>query len=736
MKSKMDINRIKRIENIKETISKITKILVGKDIRVTQKGSSAYVETDADGKPNVVNIPNISDNASDELLYAIQGFVDHQVSRVLFGDFKTAKKAKMISDDIEAIYSIIEDTYVERKMGNEFKGSKVNLEKTREFYLEKIIKPGVKNCITPQEKFGTLLSSYMRANAGQDVFGDYIKQEKFNDDPDLKPFLDKLPKDLKQALAAIESGQDCLDLALRIKEQFEEDFSDSSDQNSDSNKSKSKKSSKEKSSESDSKDDGSENSDEKNKDKDKKSSKDKKDKKKEQEDKESDGDEEDDEENESDGDEEDQEDETDEDGEDEAKDDGEDKDGKENEDEAEEDESDDGEGDGEDEFDDEEDENEEGESDSDDDGENENEGSSSPIDIKSFSSSISNDITKSLGHHMELMDLKEKKNEDYVVYTTEYDVIQEYIPYNDENAKALISKIDDKTMHVANAMQKNLERLIMAKRLSINVPGYRSGRLHSGSLHRLNVNDDRVFRRKHVNKEKNTAISLVIDQSGSMGGGTGSKAYLAMISAYAFAVVLERLGINYEAIGFTTLNEGSSYKKRLSDGLSFKDLQRSHSSEVYSAYSKHRMSYARYESIYMPIYKSFGEKLGVKAKSRFADAAINDHYHNNNVDGESILNAYKRLMKQPEERKIIMVLSDGSPAWDLRYTKDGYSSGVANRHLSSVVQMIENQPNAEIVGIGICDSNVKHFYKNNVVVSNIGDLPKVVIGKLKDFLLK
>lgn len=111
-----------RIAVMREAIVRITKILSEKDIKVTNRGVSAYVEYDRNsGCPILVNLPYIPDDASEALLRAIQGFLDHEVAHIFFTDYSALKEAKNLG--VHSIWNSIEDCYIERKMAERFAGS-------------------------------------------------------------------------------------------------------------------------------------------------------------------------------------------------------------------------------------------------------------------------------------------------------------------------------------------------------------------------------------------------------------------------------------------------------------------------------------------------------------------------------------------------------------------------------------------------------------------------------------
>lgn len=83
-----------RVLILRDAVVKITQMLSGKGIKVTQRGVSASVQCDANGRPAVVNLPYLPDNATEELCSAIQGFLDHEVAHILFSDFALFARAK------------------------------------------------------------------------------------------------------------------------------------------------------------------------------------------------------------------------------------------------------------------------------------------------------------------------------------------------------------------------------------------------------------------------------------------------------------------------------------------------------------------------------------------------------------------------------------------------------------------------------------------------------------------
>ena len=308
------------------------------------------------------------------------------------------------------------------------------------------------------------------------------------------------------------------------------------------------------------------------------------------------------------------------------------------------------------------------------------------------------DLAKQISVNLTNEAIEAMNKSSYNVYSRENDKIEPLQIPDNLNSK-YVPQIDDQAGRMVGKMQKDIERMMAAQSLSVRVPGHRSGRLQSSNLHRVMANDDRVFNRKHENRTKATAVTLLIDNSGSM---SGVKIQTAMIAAYALAQTMERIGIPCEMLGFTTGGYGST--------AGMTDADR-------------KVNYNRTCALIMPIYKAFDERVNSIVKSRIAHMAYNQWGMNANVDGECLEYAAARLMKRREQRKVMIVLSDGQPA----------GANNAPGHLKATVQDL-TKAGLDIVGIGIMDNSVKHFYPKHMVLNNVEDLPGIVMGELKRVL--
>jgi len=668
------------ISAIRSSIAAITRALSDRDIKVTSHGSQAYVQS-VDGVPIRVNVPNIPDEASEELIAAVNGFLDHEVGHLLYTDFGvtndlSVKMGKAVFD----LYNIVEDTRIEREMQKRFRGSRKNLDSVSSFFIKNHIEPSVQQAKDGGDEkslYSVLMMPAFRSWAGQSIFGDFMSDHWDSFSPVAKKLdhlVEKFPK--------VRSTQGSIDLAIEVydalkpEDKPEDEPEDEPEDKSDEKGEDSKSDEKGEDSKSDEKGEDSK-SDEKGEDS-------KSDEKGE------DSDEGADEDSDEDSDEE-PEDKSDEKGEDSDEDSDEDSGG----------------GSGGSEDSDSKDKSGDEPSDASDAGGRDFEvDDAAEFDVESLMEDAV-DFDEAVASEISKMAALAVIESEYRVFTTDEDVVEPFkvgSGYDD----SMIAEMDDSTKKLVGPLQKTIERLVIAKSHSRNVPGKTSGRVNSSSLFRLKTGDNRVFKQKEEAETKDVAVSLVVDCSGSM---NGEYIKIALQSAYALSTVLSRLNISNEVIGFTTKTPKS----------------RSYSREMHDERERLGVSYSRTEPIYMPIFKGFDEKLGVEQKKRMAYGYRSSGYLRNNVDGESVVIAAKRLMQRPEIGKKMFVLSDGRPCADGDFA-------AMDRDLVESVRKIENS-GVGVVGIGIGDDCVRRYYSKNVVITGVDELPDLIMKELKNLLV-
>ena len=211
--------------------------------------------------------------------------------------------------------------------------------------------------------------------------------------------------------------------------------------------------------------------------------------------------------------------------------------------------------------------------------------------------------------------------------------------------------------------------------------GKKKGKLHNGSLHRLISGNDRiaekVFRQRVVSDTTDTAVCLLVDCSGSM---SGSKFDMACAGAGALAEALKPINIAYSIYGFTnTVIE---------------------------------------EDPIIWLFTEFGEKVPQPELIKRFDKVSGGLWQNS--DGDAIAYATARLAQRKEHRKVLLVLSDGSPAGRER-------AGDVEGYTLRTVEHAEHM-GIDVYGIGICDSNVTRFYKKNVVINDLNKLSPTILS--------
>ena len=201
-----------------------------------------------------------------------------------------------------------------------------------------------------------------------------------------------------------------------------------------------------------------------------------------------------------------------------------------------------------------------------------------------------------------------------------------------------------------------------------------------------------------------TSVTLLIDNSGSM---RGRPIEMAAMSAFILANVLEMCGVTVEVLGFTTKTwkGGQSRIKWYSEGS--------------------EESPGRLNDILYLIFKSADESLR-RAKKNFP-AMLADDILKENIDGESLQWAYKRLMRRTEGRKILMVISDGAP---VDYATDKHNiEGFLDAHLREVISKIEKSGDVELLAIGI-GHDVSDYYSKAMTISSPDLLAEALVDNL------
>lgn len=756
------------IEILREAITKLAQMLAGKGFVVTQRGMKAYVKADPrTHKPISVNLPFIPDEASEELILAIQGFLDHEVAHILYTNWGIVGEAMRKGETWHFLQNTFEDTLIERLIGKDFPGAVHNLDKLHHFFIKHLTAPNLAKAKTDAERFNILVVPLARALSGQRVFQEYLTEVDGWSNPTIRLFIETAPEALLARIPRLMNSAQAWEVAQEVhaimfpppppkpkeepkpetKEKGEGKGEEGEPSPGESSKPEPEPEEEPGSAEPEDDDAG---VDPTGEDEDAG----------EPEAAEPDGDESEDagepeaddesEDAEPDGDEDEVPGEPIETGTDETdfKDEGDEpedagaSEGKSEDGESEADEGDAGDEEGKDaeagskSADADEDGEEAGaagagaaDEDDEHDGERVDDGRMSVGSDKEGETGAADDARPFADLPIVLRDefsdalagvisdasLRATKDAPYTLFTKDLDVIEPHKPslyYED----IWLTELEDRVRGMVGVMQKDIERMMAARSQTINIPGFRSGRLHGASLHRIIAGDDRVFRRRTVNHSKDTAVGLLIDNSGSMGGG---KMRLAMETAYALSQTLDRVGITHELIGFTTSKASFLSHRKTKAEIEIDQEIREEEKRLGHAFS-------RTEPLYMPVYKSFDERLNPTTKKRIVDASRAADFLANNVDGECVEIATMRLLRRKETRKVLLVLSDGFPAC--------YGSAPQQYSKLHAAVAFAEKAKVDCIGIGIMSPAVKTFYPKHLVLNDLDSLPAAVMGQLKAIL--
>ena len=307
-------------------------------------------------------------------------------------------------------------------------------------------------------------------------------------------------------------------------------------------------------------------------------------------------------------------------------------------------------------------------------------------------------------------EFKTQNQIDYSIYSSNYDEIIDAkdLVTNDESLR-LRNQLDNLIKpHISTIgkLANRLQRLLLAKQNTSWNFNLEEGILDNARLHRVIANPSYPlsFKEETENQFKDTVVTLLIDNSGSMRGRSIS---LAAICADIIGSTLERCQIKTEILGFTTKHwkGGDSKKLWMINGS--------------------RANPGRLNDIRHIIYKSADNSW--RRSRRYFGAMLREGLLKENVDGEALAWSHERLLKRPEERKILIVISDGAPVDDstLSANREDY----LDNHLRQIILQIEKNSPIELQAIGI-GHDVTKYYKNALTINRAEELGEVLLDEL------
>jgi cobaltochelatase CobT len=299
---------------------------------------------------------------------------------------------------------------------------------------------------------------------------------------------------------------------------------------------------------------------------------------------------------------------------------------------------------------------------------------------------------------------------DYKPFTSRFDEIVEANELCDEEELTRLRAYLDQQMgglhNVVTKLANRLQRRLMAQQARSWDFDQEEGLLDAARLARVVVNPmhSLSYKIERDTELRDTVVGLLIDNSGSM---RGRPIAIAAICADILARTLERVGVASEVLGFTTRawKGGQSRELWLSDGRP--------------------PNPGRLNDLRHIIYKRSDEPY--RHAKRNLGLMMREGLLKENIDGEALLWAHNRLIARSEERRILMVISDGAPVDDSTASANG--GAYLERHLRQVIEWIERRSTVELVAIGI-GHDVTRYYSRAVTIMDAEQLGGAMIEQL------
>ncbi|MEP3655857.1 MAG: cobaltochelatase subunit CobT [Litorimonas sp.] len=300
----------------------------------------------------------------------------------------------------------------------------------------------------------------------------------------------------------------------------------------------------------------------------------------------------------------------------------------------------------------------------------------------------------------------------YDIYTTNHDeVIKAEELCDTEELDRLRGYLDGHMKGLSGAISRlanRLQRRLLAQQQRSWTFDLEEGMLDTARLTRV-ITDPMsalTFKEEKETDFRDTIVTILIDNSGSM---RGRPIMVAAVTADIMARTLERCGVKAEILGFTT--------RAWKGGKSFQDWMAAGKPERPGRLNDLR--HIVYKAADMP-WRRAKRNLGLMMREGLLKE---------NIDGEALDWAYKRLMSRPEQRRILMVISDGAPVDDA--TQSQNKSGLLENHLRMMIDRIENRSEVELVAIGI-GHDVTRWYSKAVTIMDVEQLGGAMTEKLAE----
>ena len=304
----------------------------------------------------------------------------------------------------------------------------------------------------------------------------------------------------------------------------------------------------------------------------------------------------------------------------------------------------------------------------------------------------------------------------YKTFTEEFDeIIKAEDLENNEELIRLRKNLDQQLLQLKNFISKlanKLQRKLLAKQNRSWNFDLEEGLLDTSKLPRIIMDpfNSLSFKKEKDIEFKDTLVTILIDNSGSM---RGKPISVAAICADILSRTLERCMVKVEILGFTTKHwkGGSSREKWMKN-------------------EKPNLP-GRLNDLRHIIYKS-ADTPWRQAKNNMG-LMLKEGLLKENIDGEALKWAFSKMIKRKEDRKILMVISDGAPVDDSTLSTN--TSDYLETNLKNTVKWIENKSDIELLAIGI-GHDVTRYYNRAVKITDVQDLGDVMINQLTDLFVE
>ncbi|WP_375643055.1 MULTISPECIES: cobaltochelatase subunit CobT [unclassified Bartonella] len=299
----------------------------------------------------------------------------------------------------------------------------------------------------------------------------------------------------------------------------------------------------------------------------------------------------------------------------------------------------------------------------------------------------------------------------YKIFTRQFDEILEATDFCSENELDHLRRYLDKQINhlqnIVGRLANRLQRRLMAQQNRNWKFDLEEGYLDTARLPRLIIDPMQPlsFKMESNTQFRNTVVSLLIDNSGSMRGRPIS---VAASCADILAQTLERCGVKVEILGFTTKTwkGGKSREQWLTQN------------KLHNPGRLNDLCHIIYKSADTP-WRRARRNLGLMMQEGLLKE---------NIDGEALIWAHQRLLSRREQRRILMVISDGAPVDDSTLSVN--ASNYLEKHLRAVIQEIQTHSPIELIAIGI-GHDVTRYYQRAVTIMNAEELADAITKQLE-----